>query len=86
MKWECFKDNQTGEMVCYVDYNNYSKETNIFKAGESFSVAEYPKAFFVDETFDNGQYCIVNAEKERAIVNLEERNYLLKFINPIIDN
>ena len=29
------------------------------QAGESFSVAKYPKAFFVDETFDNRQYYIV---------------------------
>ena len=56
------------------------------QTGERFSVAKYSKAFFVDETFDNRQYYIVSAEKERTIVNLEERNYLLKFINHIIDN
>ena len=49
-------------------------DNNLFRAGESFSAAKYPKAFFTDGTFDNGQefnwiITVVSVNKDRAIVN-----------------
>ena len=72
-----YEDVQTGEITCTVGYNRYSKEmtdANLFKAGESFSAAKYPKAFFTDGTFDNGQefnwiITVISVNKDRAIVN-----------------
>ena len=74
-----YEDTQTGEIVCSVDYNKYSKamtDANLFKAGESFSAAKYPKAFFTDGTFDNGQefnwiITVISVNKDRAIVNFK---------------
>ena len=72
-----YEDTQTGETKCTVDYNRYSKAMNynsLFRAGESFSAAKYPKAFFTDGTFDNGQefnwiITVISVNKDRAIVN-----------------
>ncbi len=74
-----YEDVQTGEITCTVDYNKYSKamtDANLFKAGESFSAAKYPKAFFIDGTFDNGQefnwiITVISVNKDRAIVNFK---------------
>ena len=65
------------EKVCKVGHNVYQQamtDNNLFRAGESFSAAKYPKAFFTDGTFDNGQsfdwiITVVSVNKDRAIVN-----------------
>ena len=74
-----YDDPQTGDTKCSVGYNTYSKEMNynsLFRAGESFSAAKYPKAFFTDGTFDNGQefnwiITVISVNKDRAIVNFK---------------
>lgn len=74
-----YDDPQTGETMCSVGYNAYSKEMNyysLFRAGDSFSAAKYPKAFYTDGTFDNGQefnwiITVVSVSKDRAIVNFK---------------
>ena len=68
-----------GEKVCKVDHNVYQQamtDNNLFRAGESFSAAKYPKAFFTDGTFDNGQefnwiITVISVNKDRAIVNFK---------------
>ena len=67
------------EKVCTVGHNVYQQamtDNNLFRAGESFSAAKYPKAFFTDGTFDNGQefnwiITVVSVNKDRAIVNFK---------------
>lgn len=74
-----YDDPQTGQTKCTVEYNRYSQEMNyysLFRAGQSFSAAKYPKAFFTDGTFDNGQeftwiITVISVNKDRAIVNFK---------------
>ena len=74
-----YDDPQTGETKCTVVNNTYSKEMNyysLFRAGQSFSAAKYPKAFYTDGTFDNGQefnwiITVISVSKDRAIVNFK---------------